>query len=142
MDWFAGSQRIPACMEHTNFYFNDTCYPACYRSNTHTTTVSVRGMEYIPVFGTYIGLGGHGWEGPKAVDLRNFVMSVGGVSQETAPKPAQECRNRSENRRNRKITFFYIETVLNFFFQFQKIKFSAKNQNFQNQYFEIFGSRK
>ena len=44
-------------MECTNLYFDDTLYPACYRSNTHPTTVSVRGMRYIPVFGMNIGLG-------------------------------------------------------------------------------------
>ena len=62
----------------------------------------------------------------EAVVLGMFMISVVGVSQETAPKPAQECRNRPENPRNRKITFFYIETILNFFFQFQKIKISDK----------------
>ena len=56
----------------------------------------------------------------EAVDLGNFMISVVGVSQETAPKPAHECRNRSENPRNRKVTFFYIETVLNFFFSTPK----------------------
>ena len=66
----------------------------------------------------------------EAVVLGMFMISVVGVSQETAPKPAQECRNRSENLRNRKFTFFYIETVLNFFFQFQKIKFSGKKRKF------------
>ena len=31
-----------------------------------------------------------------------------------------ECRNRAENIINRKVTIFYIETVLNFFFQLRK----------------------
>ena len=68
----------------------------------------------------------------EAVDLGNVLISVVGVSQETAPKPAQECRNRSENPRNRKFTFFYIETVLNFFFSSKKYNFRAKIKNFQN----------
>ena len=34
-----------------------------------------------------------------------------------------ECRNRSKNVRNRKSVFFYIETVVHFFFQNQKICF-------------------
>ena len=66
----------------------------------------------------------------EAVVLTMFTISVVGVSQERALKPVQECRNRSETLRNRKFTLFYIETVINFFFQFQKIKFSGKKRKF------------
>ena len=48
--------KFVECMERTNFYFNDTWYLACYKSNTLPTTVSVRGSGYIPVFCTIIGL--------------------------------------------------------------------------------------
>ena len=34
-----------------------------------------------------------------------------------------ECSKRAENTINRKVTIFYIETVLNFFFQLRKIIF-------------------
>ena len=34
-----------------------------------------------------------------------------------------ECSKRAENIINRKVTIFYIETVLNFFFQLRKIIF-------------------
>ena len=46
-----------------------------------------------------------------------------------------ECSKRAENIINRKVTIFYIETVLNFFFQLRKIIFlrsiEKKVQKFQ-----------
>ena len=46
-----------------------------------------------------------------------------------------ECSKRAENIINRKVTIFYIETVLNFSFQLRKIIFlrsiETKVQNFQ-----------
>ena len=42
---------------------------------------------------------------------------------------AAECRNRSENPTNRKLSIFYIETILYYFFQLQKniLFFGVKN---------------
>ena len=53
-----------------------------------------------------------------------FGANMFAFTQETAPKSAQECRNLSENLRNRKSIKFYIKALLRFFFRDQKIFFS------------------
>ena len=52
---------------------------------------------------------------------------------ELVSKPTQECRNRSGNLINRKISLFYMEAMPNFFFQLQKnifLKIEKKNLGF------------
>ena len=46
---------------------------------------------------------------------------------ELVSKTMQDCRNRSGNLINRKISLFYMESMLNFVFQLQKIFFQKKS---------------
>ena len=49
-----------------------------------------------------------------------------------------ECRNRSENLINRKLSNFYIETVIQFFFQLRKVFFFSIVKKKQTFFFENF----
>ena len=122
--------RFFSCMERNFLFLVQMTSYLVYTTSIVPLDRSLWVFRCIPFFPPLRALYPHTPLRVKAVDLRSFVISVGGLSQETAPKPAQKCRNRSENHRNRKITFFYIETVLNFFFQFRKIKFPGKKRKF------------
>ena len=63
------------------------------------------------------------WFGTEMLTSRQQKKNYLQLWQKTAPKPTKECRDRAKNLRNGKIIIFYIEVVLNFFFQLRKITF-------------------